>query len=105
VYCDAPGERGTWCVQEGCSREQAAADCQEDIKVVCGRVTEPFFIEYQENSSENCAEVVYCDAPAQERGTWCRQTGCTREQAERDCEQDIAAVCGEVTEPLYFEAR
>jgi hypothetical protein len=47
VYCDAPGDRGTWCIQEGCSREQADDDCEEDVKAVCGGKVPIFFMEYQ----------------------------------------------------------
>jgi hypothetical protein len=50
VFCDTPDEhaanRGTWCVQEGCSREQADDDCEEDVLDRCGAFVEPFFMEY-----------------------------------------------------------
>ncbi|MET0390765.1 MAG: hypothetical protein ABW321_32630, partial [Polyangiales bacterium] len=52
---------------------------------------------------EDCAEIVYCDAPAANRGTWCRQKACSRPQAEGDCGEDIRSVCGSVTQPYYFE--
>ena len=50
MYCDTPADianRGTWCRQEACSREQALADCKEDVKNICGAMTQPFFMEYK----------------------------------------------------------
>jgi hypothetical protein len=49
VYCDTPSniaDRGTWCRQKSCSREQALANCLEDAQSVCGGAKEPFFMEY-----------------------------------------------------------
>jgi hypothetical protein len=49
---------------------------------------------------------VYCDTPndvAPNRGTWCRQSGCSRKQAEDDCLEDVRAVCGNVVEPFFME--
>lgn len=51
-FCMAPSDQpnpgGTKCRQtdRACTREQALADCQEDIPVVCGRVSEPFLMQY-----------------------------------------------------------
>jgi hypothetical protein len=53
VYCDTPNNvaanRGTWCVQEACSQEQALDDCKEDARRpdICNGITEPFYMEYQ----------------------------------------------------------
>jgi hypothetical protein len=50
MYCDTPPDvanRGTWCRQKACSREQALADCNEDVAEVCGTKIEPFLMEYQ----------------------------------------------------------
>jgi hypothetical protein len=50
VYCDTPAniaDRGTWCRQKACSREQALADCKEDVQNVCGGFTQPFLMEYK----------------------------------------------------------
>jgi hypothetical protein len=33
-------------MDRACTRDQALADCREDIPVVCGRVTEPFYMQY-----------------------------------------------------------
>jgi hypothetical protein len=54
---------------------------------------------------EQCSEVVYCDTPANiaNRGTWCRQTACSREQALADCKEDVERVCGAFTQPFLME--
>jgi hypothetical protein len=54
---------------------------------------------------EECAEVVYCDTPADvaDRGTWCRQKACSREQALADCKEDVQRVCGGFTQPFLME--
>lgn len=56
-------------------------------------------------SCEQCSGVVYCDTPANiaDRGTWCRQTGCSREQALADCMEDVRAVCGATVQPFLME--
>ncbi len=49
VYCDTPAniaDRGTWCRQKACSREQALGDCMDDVKAVCGATVQPFLMEY-----------------------------------------------------------
>ncbi|HTU61744.1 MAG TPA: hypothetical protein VMF89_24980, partial [Polyangiales bacterium] len=51
-FCEAPSNQpnpgGTKCRQtsRACTREQALADCQEDIPVVCGSVHQPFYMQY-----------------------------------------------------------
>jgi hypothetical protein len=54
---------------------------------------------------EECSEVVYCDTPASiaDRGTWCRQKACTRQQALGDCMEDIQSACGATTQPFYMQ--
>jgi hypothetical protein len=54
---------------------------------------------------EQCAEVVYCDTPANiaSRGTWCRQKACSREQALADCKEDVEGTCGSMIQPFYME--
>jgi hypothetical protein len=51
VYCDTPDDvatnRGTWCQQKACSREQALADCNEDVSDACGTKIAPFYMQYQ----------------------------------------------------------
>lgn len=49
-----------------------------------------------------CSEVVYCDAPAEDTGTWCRRTNesCTQEELLQDCYADIEFICGALVEPL-----
>lgn len=55
--------------------------------------------------ARKCSEVVYCDTPADiaNRGTWCRQKACSREQALGDCNEDVSNVCGKKIEPFYME--
>jgi hypothetical protein len=36
AYCNEDGPRNIVCQQDACSREQACADCLEDIVMVCG---------------------------------------------------------------------
>lgn len=60
------------------------------------------------SSCDDCAEVQFCEAPADQPnpgGTKCRQTSrlCTREQALADCQADIPVVCGTVHQPFYME--
>jgi hypothetical protein len=51
-FCMAPSGQpnpgGTKCRQmlKACTREQALADCNADIPVVCGKVSQPFFMQY-----------------------------------------------------------
>ena len=51
-FCQAPSNQpnpgGTKCRQtsRACTREQALADCQADIPVVCGTVHQPFYMQY-----------------------------------------------------------
>lgn len=51
-FCEAPSNQpnpgGTKCRQtsRACTREQALADCQADIPVVCGTVHQPFYMQY-----------------------------------------------------------
>jgi hypothetical protein len=54
---------------------------------------------------EECSEVVYCDTPADiaDRGTWCRQKACTRQQALSDCMEDVQSACGATTQPFYMQ--
>lgn len=54
---------------------------------------------------EECSQVVYCDTPADiaNRGTWCRQKACSREQALADCMEDVENTCGATTQPFYME--
>jgi hypothetical protein len=54
---------------------------------------------------EECSEVVYCDTPADiaDRGTWCRQKACSREQALADCLEDIVPACGTTIQPFFMQ--
>jgi len=51
-FCKAPSGQpnpgGTKCRQmlKACTHEQALTDCQQDIPVVCGAVSQPFFMQY-----------------------------------------------------------
>jgi len=55
---------------------------------------------------EQCSIIMYCDTPdnvAANRGTWCRQQACSREQALGDCREDVARVCGTLIEPFFMD--
>jgi hypothetical protein len=35
-FCDAPGADGTRCLQQGCTLDQAAAECDREVPQICG---------------------------------------------------------------------
>ena len=53
-YCNAPGDNGTVCRQQGCSgdacyAQEAAAisECRSEVRSVCGSPVQPFFIVFK----------------------------------------------------------
>lgn len=58
-----------------------------------------------------CAEVVFCNTRHNSeaattypgRGTWCKQTGCSQDEALADCLSDVSTVCGEVVSEFFIE--
>jgi hypothetical protein len=52
-----------------------------------------------------CAEVVYCDAPGDDRGTWCRQTNgaCTDSEINAECSAILGRIDCVRVEPYYLE--
>jgi hypothetical protein len=92
--CDE-GYTGIRC--DGCAGGFVArgTDCVPSLP--CGRA----------DGCQHCAHVVYCDTPASvaaNRGTWCKQDACSREEALADCVNNIVPLCGAVTmEPFHME--
>jgi hypothetical protein len=95
--CDE-GYRGTNC-------QECADGFRRDHGWCLPKTVIPYCM--RDDGCEVCSEVLYCDTPAsvaENRGTWCRQTDCTREEALADCLDDLVSVCGGVTaEQFYIE--
>jgi hypothetical protein len=87
---------GTRVQQRSCAANSCTWGDWSDISSACA------------SSCYDCAEVQFCEAPANQPnpgGTKCRQTSgaCTREQALADCQADIPVVCGTVHQPFYMQ--
>ena len=103
------GPEGGECACDEGYHGQACDQCMDGFVRSEDRCLPQTLLPYCERDGgcEECAEVVYCNTPAdvaENRGTWCRQRACSREEALADCVNNIVPLCGGATaEPFFME--